>query len=177
MVTKLNLGAGQKPMPGYVNVDLVVPEDYTPGIDWVQDDVTSLTEIADGTVEEIVAYHLLEHIPRSKVDVTLWTWLNKLQDGGKLILELPDIIKCCVNVLTELSINDDFTTGRLGLIGIFGDPDHISTNKYMSHQWGYSQGSLSSLLHKVGFSSVHFERPISKPEWSLARDMRCIAIK
>ena len=173
---KLNLGAGRKPLEGYSNIDLHIPSDVKfKAFDYIKDDVTILSEIEDESCSEIIAYHLLEHIPRLKVDMTLYLWYSKLKDNGKLILELPDMVKCCINFLSSETIDDAFTTERLGLIGIFGEV--LKEDDHMQHLWGYSFKSLHKILTKVGFKEVIREEQQTKPEWSTKRDMRIVAIK
>jgi hypothetical protein len=173
---KLNLGCGNKPLKGYVNVDKTIPSGYD-DLDFIVDDVTVLSDIADESCSEIIAYHLLEHLPQHLVENTLFMWRRKLVTGGSLILELPDILKCCRNVIEGFESRDEFKYLRLGLIGIYGDISSQAYKSHMEHLWGYTPQSLAKVLDNVGFKNTRFEDPISKPEWSKHRDMRCITYK
>jgi len=171
---KLNLGAGGKPLADFVNIDMKVP-DYEDGFDWVQDDVMLLNEIEDESCDELCAFHLIEHIPEPKINMMLYLWRSKLKPGGTLTLECPDLAKCCINFLQSLTTGDDFTSQRLGIIGIYGEPN--TGNPYMQHLWGWTPASLSERLSLAGFSEIYEEPQQTKPEWSNARDFRLVAIK
>lgn len=177
---KINLGAGGKPHPDYVNVDMVLPVEDD-GLNWIKDDVMVLSEIEDNSVDEMIAYHLIEHLPEVDVNNTLMLWNRKLKPGGKIAIECPDLMKCCINFLQYATRTDDQPEvvetiyHRLGIIGIYGEPSY--TNKYMQHCWGYTPETLSERLHKCGFTDIKETKPISKPSWSLKRDMRIEASK
>lgn len=57
---RLNLGGGQRPMPGYYNLDLRA----MPGVDIVADLNEPLAELPDDSVEAVYSRHVLEHIAR-----------------------------------------------------------------------------------------------------------------
>ena len=56
---KLNLGCGSEILQGYINCDL-----YAPNVDLKMD--ADKIDMADNTVEEIRAYHLIEHFDFKK---------------------------------------------------------------------------------------------------------------
>lgn len=154
---RLNLGAGHKRMEGWISVDLAGEPD-------VRSDVLKLP-FEDNYADEIMAIHLFEHLYRWDVDAALAEWLRVLKPGGKLVLELPDLIKCCRNVLT---IEDE----RMGLWGLYGDPGY--REPLMVHKFGYTPKMLRALLEKAGFQKVREKTPqFHKP----ARDMRLEARK
>ena len=95
--------------------------------------------------------------------VALAEWRRVLKPRGLLVLELPDLLKCCRAVLR-------FDPPRLGLWGLFGDPNY--ENPLMCHRWGWSESELRGELITAGFSSVRFKEPkFHKP----CRDMRAEA--
>lgn len=57
---RLNFGCGRKPLPGWVNLD-VVP---LPGVDVLHDIFTFPYPFADGTFDYILCSHVLEHVPQ-----------------------------------------------------------------------------------------------------------------
>lgn len=62
--TRLNLGCGRNPMPGFVNVDIM----QLPGVDVIADlnaCRTTKLPFEDNSVDQIVMSHVLEHIPDS----------------------------------------------------------------------------------------------------------------
>lgn len=79
----LHLGAGQKPVDGRVNVDVVA----MPGIDVVHDLDVYPWPWADDSIEEIHALHLFEHVV-DPVGFMAEAW-RVLVLGGLLHVEVP----------------------------------------------------------------------------------------
>jgi demethylmenaquinone methyltransferase/2-methoxy-6-polyprenyl-1,4-benzoquinol methylase len=75
---RLNLGAGDRHWPGWVNVDCIGDQDLI-------SDVTKL-DLPDNHADEISAIHLFEHIERTQIKQTLLEWLRVLKPGGKLVV-------------------------------------------------------------------------------------------
>jgi len=82
---KLNLGAGGFNRSGWLNVDIV--EAHKPDL---VDDVSSLATIEPGTVDEIFAGHILEHV--EDIGDTLIRWFEVLKPGGIITAVVPDMI-------------------------------------------------------------------------------------
>lgn len=139
-VIRLNLGGGSKRIEGWLNVDL------DPSADVIAD-VRKLP-YEDDTVDEAMAIHILEHIPRWDADATIIEWRRVLKPGSVLVVEVPDLIKCCEAIL---SFKDD----RMGLWGLFGDPGYQS--ELMIHRWAYTGEELAWMLKRAGFSKVKIQ--------------------
>src|SRR5437762_1204499 len=96
---KLHLGCGRNILPGYVNIDKFVDDpavyDY---------DILHLP-FADGTVRQILAEHLFEHVGLGEEE-SLWRECYRvLEPGGQLIVETPDLEWLC---RAFLAAADDF---------------------------------------------------------------------
>lgn len=81
---RLNLGACDRHIGGFLSVDRVPPADV----------VTDLSEQwpwADGSIEEVVAYDVFEHLP-SRVH-TMNELHRVLQRGGRATIEVPSASK------------------------------------------------------------------------------------
>ncbi len=76
---RLNLGGGDTYLLGFTNVD----RRTTGGEAFPLD-------VPDGSVEEIVATHLLEHFSFRRVEEVLRHWVAKLAPGGRIRLAVPD---------------------------------------------------------------------------------------
>lgn len=94
---KLHLGCGARKLPGWVNIDKF---DYDPadtsrtGSDYdIQADICDLP-VRDGTVDQILLVHVVEHFTRWKTIDNLRHWKSKLREGGLLLVEMPDLDKC-----------------------------------------------------------------------------------
>lgn len=92
---KLNLGCGDKPLTGYVNLDArwgnrVFPlcESYV--LDGGQGESFEMFEMPPAGVDEIRASHMLEHFPHGQTSAVLKDWVAHLKPGGVLKIAVPD---------------------------------------------------------------------------------------
>lgn len=76
---KLNLGAGDTELEGFIPIDKKIGKEVYP------------LDYADGTVEEIYASHVLEHFSHNgQVAAVLKHWVDKLEPGGRIRIAVPD---------------------------------------------------------------------------------------
>lgn len=149
---RLNLGAGNKRIEGWTSVDLSGEPD-------VVADIRELP-FADGYADEVMAIHVLEHLYRWDAEAALLEWRRVLKPGGLLILELPDLHKCCAAVLAG-------DRDRMTVWGLYGDP--VYKDPLMVHKWGWTREELTTELRAAGFTKIrNREVQFHKP----ARDMR-----
>jgi hypothetical protein len=163
---RLHLGCGDERRDGWLDVD--IDPDTQPDI---LASVESLPMLGDGSVDEIEACHLFEHLTYDQALAALREWHRVLRPGGLLQLELPNL-DACVRMLGR---NFDPQGYDIGLIGIFGYPPEIGlTPSSWSHQWGWTPETLEAALLDVGFREVE-QVPITQT-WRVAarydRDMR-----
>ena len=74
---KLNIGAGGKLLDGYDNIDL-----YAAGC--IKMDACDL-KYEDNSIDEIVSFHMIEHVSRQDAEKMLKHWYKKIKYGGLLI--------------------------------------------------------------------------------------------
>lgn len=96
---KLNLGCGDKILPGYVNVD-VAPARAGQKPDVICD-LHRLEPFEDSSVDEILAVHVVEHFWRWEVVGVLREWLRVLKPGAPMILECPNLLSACEQFLRD----------------------------------------------------------------------------
>lgn len=165
---KLNIGCGGRRIDGYTGVDAV----QRPAADIVAR--ADSIPLPDASVEEIMAIHLVEHVHPWEVPALLREWWRLLKPGGKLVLEMPDLIKCCRNVVEGRMVGGKHPD-QLGLWGLFGDDR--GQDPFMSHKWAWTFKTLSPLVAAAGFIDAQ-EKPT---QWHPAgrdhRDFRLEAIK
>lgn len=137
---KLNIGSGTNPMPGYFNIDAAA----LPGVQQVAD--ARQIALPDEVADEVISIHLVEHFYRWEVPVVLKEWARLLKPRGKLVVELPDVVKCCSNIVHG---REGKHPDQLGLWGIYGDPG--TANPLMMHRWGWTFSTLSPLIAAAGF--------------------------
>ena len=145
---KLNLGSGGISYPGFLSVDLHDKRAQC------KMDITKL-DFDDNSVSEILASHVFEHLnPYHSIDI-LKEWNRVLKPGGKLIMEMPDIEKCCKRFVTA-----DMGT-RYGIMNVIygsvnttgeGGPDNITS----PHLFGWWPDALRDHLINSGYVDITF---------------------
>lgn len=155
---KLNLGSGNRPLEGYVGVDLAPNAD-------IKCDLRKLEFAKDNTVEEIIAIHVIEHFYKWEVQPLLQEWRRVLVPGGKIILECPDLQKAAYAFLMGEG-------NQMGMWAFYGNPD--LKDVFHCHHWGYTPETLAFELQLAGFKNIEK----AKAQFKIpARDMRVQAVK
>lgn len=169
---KLNVGCGKRILDGWFNCDVARDPEATKDPDLLCDAKT--IPLDDNCADVLQAIHLFEHFHRWDAEKVLKEWHRLLKPGGKLILELPNLVKCCQNYL-DGRMKGGKNPDQLARWGIYGDPR--TGNHWMCHQWGYSPEELMGLLKEAGFIKM-IELPTQfHPAGRTHRDMRIEAIK
>jgi SAM-dependent methyltransferase len=164
---RLNVGCGRRRIEGYTGVDAVERK----GADIVAP--AWAIPLADESCDEIMAIHLFEHFYRWECERVLAEWHRLLKPRGRLVLELPDLHKCCLNVIKGREAEK--FEGQLGMWGLYGDPR--DEDPYMTHRWGWTPATLRALLEANGFDRTGEERTEFHPVGRQWRDMRIVAEK
>ena len=158
---KLNLGAGGINYPGYLSVDK-----FDPRAD-IELDISDLSGFANNSVSEILASHVFEHLNPYHALAILTEWRRVLKPGGKLIMEMPDILKLCERFVTAN------TGDRYGILNAIygsvnttdqGTPDQITS----PHLFGWWPQSLFDHLTNSGYVNIEFmDEQIPHPQSNL----------
>lgn len=168
---RLNVGCGSRVLPGYFNCDI----EHNPDAPKAPDLLCDAKEIPlpDGCAAELMAIHVFEHFPRWESESALAEWRRLLRPGGKLILELPNLVKCCQNYL-DGRVRGGKNPDQLARWGIYGDPR--TGNRWMNHPWGFSPEELIGLVTAAGFKKARELPTQYHPAGRTHRDMRIEAI-
>lgn len=147
---KLNLGARDRAIPGFVGMDC----DGHDGVDLVGD-AADLSRFADGEISEIYASHCLEHFPHVKTVEVLREWCRVLEPGGILYVAVPDF-KRTVEIYQKCGLNDWIQEY------ISGGQEYATAYHYAI----FDEGRLRELLLKAGFSEASRvdDFPVGHPE-------------
>ena len=118
---KLNLGCGDKILPGYVNVD--VAETRAGKRPDVLCDLHALTPFEDNSVDEILSVHVVEHFWRWEVVGVLKEWVRVLKAGGLMVLECPNLKSACETFLANPDLHaGPGQEGQRSMWVFYGDP-------------------------------------------------------
>ena len=131
----------------WVWVDLFIQHERV--VNW---DVQTLNEVPDGSAERLYASHVLEHISHVQVPEVLATWQRKLQPGGSLTINVPDMEWIAEAILGRRTSSHYQTWwGRNGWVAVlYGLQDH--PGEY--HRSGFTHSSLIELLARAGFEQT-----------------------
>lgn len=176
---RLNIGCGFRIKDGYYNIDAIHSPKAPRAPDLLYkfefDDKGELIQpipLPDGCAVEILAIHFFEHLYRWQCDAVAKEFKRLLRPNGKLILELPDLYKCCLNVVEN---RQGKKPDQLQRWGIYGDPTLKSV--FMCHPWGWFAGELMEFLAKHGFKDLQHVPTEHHQSGRNYRDMRIEARK
>ncbi|HXC58113.1 MAG TPA: methyltransferase domain-containing protein [Steroidobacteraceae bacterium] len=116
------------------------------GVDFVGD-IGSLEQFAAGSIEEIYASHVLEHVPQQLVARTIAGIHRVLAKGGKFKVSVPDLdILCHAFIRPNTPTQIKFHYMRM----MFGG--QVDVNDY--HYFGWTFEFLGQSLHDAGFVDI-----------------------
>lgn len=134
---KLNIGAGNRHLKGYTTID--IEEKNHPEV------LGDFRTMNFGGIEEIRAEHILEHFGRDESQVVLNQWNSWLMDGGRLIIETPDLEYICKDW-----DKDHYWMTR----HIYGSQEA----DWAYHRDGWYEGKFRKLLPELGFEIESIQR-------------------
>jgi len=135
---KLHIGCGQKYLAGYKHIDVIDAEH----IDFVCD-ARQLNMIADNSVSEIYACHILEHVKQKDLVDVLNEWHRVLNDNGVVRIAVPDFEA----IANDYIVSKDLSRYQ-GLI--YGG----QTYEFNFHYVAFDFEMLKKSLENSGFGKV-----------------------
>jgi predicted SAM-dependent methyltransferase len=139
---RLHIG-GREAKPGWKILNI----EPGPQVDFVGD-CTSLAQFSDGSVEEIYASHVFEHLGfREQLPSALREARRVLVPGGVLRISVPDF-----DCLCRLFV--DPNTPREQKFSLMMHAFGAQENEYDFHRVGLTQDFLRALLRRAGFSRM-----------------------
>lgn len=142
---KLNLGCGTDRRDDFLNIDF----DTSHYPDLVGD-VSDLHQLPSEYYEHIVAFDILEHIPRLKCLHTLIEWNRLLQHRGRIEIRVPDLL----GLLSQFQKkeNQSVEAQQVLVRNLFGTQCYLGD----FHQIGFTRTLISSFLFDAGFKVLLF---------------------
>ena len=156
---KLNLGSNTQKIKGFTNVDHRQVE----GVDIV-DNVFTLDKLKNQCADEIIAKHILEHVPFDILPQVLKRWFDILAPNGIINIEVPSIDKVHAmfkdgknkriagNKVDWLWLNSRLFGNASILRDMYGNKDYVTD----FHKSIFNFEMLEDLLLDVGF--INFKR-------------------
>ena len=166
---RLNVGCGGMIMPDYINID---PSPWDGCKADVIADMNALPFDA-GTVDEILTYHVIEHVFRWDAVRALEHWHALLKPGGRLVIETPRRKAVCFGYLFLPWLRRVSDHGLVFSDGFYGDVK--SQDELLVHKYLWEAIELVRELRWLGFVNVRWT-PFTKTHIPL-RDMRVTAEK
>jgi hypothetical protein len=145
---RFNMGSGNDEIEGYLSVDKNSEKAD------IKVDVLKM-DLPENVTDEILASHLIEHLPQHRAPELLDKWYKTLKPKGKLIVETPHIEELCEDFLKQ-----DDEERRVTLTCIFGAAAEEITKETQEkgalypHLWGYTPKTLTDLCKTIGFKDV-----------------------
>ena len=169
---QLEIGSGRK--SGWITIDAVKVADFVCVVPPLPPEIRAM----DFT--KVQAIHFWEHLYHWQAVQLASEIYAVLCMGGKLILELPNLVKCCeyvagVHPVPQTPASPRIPDPRFTLWGIYGaqdDPKCVG-DIHQAHKWGYTPASIKLMLKEAGFAMVDILPTQSKA----GRDMRVEAYK
>ena len=147
---RLNLGGGNSHIDDFINVDL-----YDEEAD-VRADICELP-YADNSVEEIVCYQVIEHVPYNKSQQMFDEMYRVLQPGGTAIIETPDIDVVCQEILRE-GLKDKWIYSLVGEYYRPWDKERYKDwefNAASIHRNPWNLARLAKMAREAGFRDIY----------------------
>lgn len=179
MNIRLNIGCGDKPLPGWLNCDRIA---RAPGV--VTDIDPTHLPFDDRSVDEVLAEHIFEHLSFEE-EGEVWAEMARvLRPHGVLTIEVPDFEWVC---RTFLAARDEWRS-----FYIVGHPDHYAgCGRALDQRWGilqtmffgnqngvgqfhrsaYTEGKLRAIAAALCFRSIAINRLFNKGGQALRAEL------
>ena len=137
-------------------------------------DLHDLKPFASDSADEVLAVHVVEHFWRWEVVDVLKEWLRVLKPGGRMILECPNLISACEELLKNPEAGaGPGTEGQRTMWVFYGDP--AWKDPLMCHRWNYTPQSLGAIMTEAGLVNIRQEP--AQYKLREPRDMRMVGEK
>ena len=141
----LNLGCGERILPGFINVDKYYVDPQVINFDIFQ------LPFEDNSIDAIFCAHVLEHLPFRHARMAISEWARVLK--GCLYLGIPDIEL----IYEYFKINKDIDMFLVTLFGFQTDPSNVGSdlnyivNEGHFHRCGFTKKMIQDQLEMNGF--------------------------
>ncbi len=139
---KLHIG-GEEAKDGWKILNI----SQKPGVDFIGN-ISNLSMFENGSISEVYASHVLEHVKQAMVLETLKEIWRILKPAGKFYISVPDLDILCHTFINPMASPDmRFHVMKM----IFGG----QVDEYDFHFFGWNELFLFEFLHQAGFSQAN----------------------
>ena len=147
---KLNLGCGKEKLEGYVNVDCNAALEPDLTCDFAKDGLP----YANGSVEQVVLFHCIEHLQK-RFHLQIFLEIRRvLKENGTLIVSYPEFSKCAENWRTNYRGKRDFWEATI--FGRQSSPSDFHVCIMDSTEFSYT-------LKSAGYRILHCISEVNEP--------------
>lgn len=146
-LTKLEIGCGHRPTEGYIHNDLNPFE----GVDIVGSPWE--IDLADGSLDEVIALGLVEHLSYDQVRKTLVNVRRMLKPDGVFLFDVPDIPVWCGYVVDHFAGKEIPVTIEHAMSTLYGWQRWPGDE----HKSGWYRELLDKELQNAGFTDYAYD--------------------
>lgn len=99
-------------------------------------------KLADGCAEHVYSQECLEHFPFREGKAVLTEWCRLVARGGTILVEVPDFLAACRQVLDTDTLECDWAIQQI----VFGG----QANEFDVHYTGWTPRMLTTTLESLG---------------------------
>lgn len=145
MISKLEIGCGPNPTPGYLHNDV----NHFEGVDFVCDawDI----DLPEGSLDEIIALGVMEHFTYAQFDLVLAKMARLCKPGALFLFDVPDVVTWCKYLV-------DIENGKSAPF----PEEHILATLYGWQRWsgdehksGWTRERLKAKVQSADFSELN----------------------
>jgi len=147
---RIEIGAGPYPTPGHVHVDIDRDAQHLEAL--AQADALPFP---DGWATELLAIHILEHVPPPRLRATLREWHRVLEPAGLLRVHVPD--SAALMRLWLAARGPERWALNAGITGVYGSKDVRGPDEFpelADHQTLFDADLLRDVLAEAGFVEI-----------------------
>ncbi len=141
----VNIGCGERHLPGFVNVDTLESAD-------VVCDVTEGLPFNDDSVDAIIHEHFIEHLSLADGVRFLMECRRVLKPGGVTRIATPDLDAIVADYESDDYLHEDWHTFGYGWVQSRAEMLNLSMREW-GHRWLYNEEELVRLTRLVGFEA------------------------
>lgn len=155
-ITKIDLGSGAVPAPGYTGIDAFVDH---PGV--LKGDISDLSWFRSehGFVEAIRSSHSFEHLSHRDAARVLRDWVSTLKPGGTIEIRVPDLEYHARRLVEAIDKGEDaYPEASYWIATIYG----WQVGGGQVHLNGFTENRLRQLAVTCGLSDVEITKQVNK---------------